>query len=180
MKRKSTYGLKLEQFADLFSIGMEEEEPMEEICDDERITTLLHNQLNDALPKDSFLLDSLLLTMGRLGCDTRSLAGKSLGDVLLDPRSDIGLLQAIKDYSKELSCSLVSEAETVVATTIYYASLASSLLHHNKKLTQYSYEVLAQKFAVLIDKKWMAPQLAKLLTRASKVCQEKKSANEEE
>lgn len=180
MNRKSTYGLKLEQLADLFSVGIEEEESMDEICDDERIATLLHDQLNATLPKGSFLLDSLLVTMGRLGCDTRSLAGKSLGEVLLDPRSDIGLLQAIKDYSKELSCSLVSEAETVVATTIYYASLASSLLHHNKKLTQYSYETLAQRFAMLIEKKWMAPQLAKLFTRAINVCQEKKSTNEEE
>jgi hypothetical protein len=180
MNRKSTYGLKLEQLADLFSIGIEEEESMDEICDDERIAALLHDQLSAALPKGSFLLDSLLVTMGRLGCDTRSLAGKSLGEVLLDPRSDIGLLQAIKDYSKELSCSLVSEAETVVATTIYYASLASSLLHHNKKLTQYSYKALAQRFAMLIEKKWMAPQLVKLFTRAIKVCQEKKSSYEEE
>jgi hypothetical protein len=103
------------------------------------------------------------------------LAGKSLGEVLLDPKSDIGLLQAIKDYSKELSCSLVSEAETTVAITVYYAALASSLLHHNKKISQYSYETLSQSFALLTEKKWMAPQLVRLFTRASDVCQDRQA-----
>lgn len=173
--KKSTYGLKLEQLADLFSIGIENANPVDGICDDERIADLLHDQLTTALPKGSFLLDSLLVVMARLGCETRSLAGKSLGEVLLDPKSDIGLLQAIKDYSKELSCSLISEAETTVAITIYYAALASSLLHHNKKITQYSYETLTQSFALLIEKKWMAPQLAKLFTRASNICQDKRA-----
>jgi hypothetical protein len=175
MDKKSTYGLKLEQLADLFSIGIEKEDHMDDICDDEKIASLLNDQLATALPKGLFLFDSLLVIMGRLGCDTRSLAGKSLGEVLSDPRSDIGLLQAIKDYSKGISCGLVSEAENTVAIVIYYAAVASSLLHHNRKITQYSYETLAQSFALLAEKKWMTPQLAKLFARASNFCQNKRA-----
>ena len=52
MNRKSTYGLKLEQLADLFSIGIEEEESMDEICNDEKITQSSHKSVNSALQPD--------------------------------------------------------------------------------------------------------------------------------
>jgi hypothetical protein len=175
MDAKSTYGLKIEQLADLFSIGLERAIPMDGILDDEATACLLREQLTSRLPKDSFLFDSLLLIMGRLGCDVRSLAGKSLGAVLLDPGSDIALLQAIKDHSKKLSHSSVCEAETAVATTIYYSALASSLLYHNRKITQYSHEDLDQSFAMLMEKKWMAPELAGLFRRAHNSYKDKKS-----
>jgi hypothetical protein len=170
MNRKSTYGLKIEQLADLFSIGAEEENHVDDMGDDQAAGDLLHNQLTNTLPKDSFLLDS----MGRLGCDVRSLAGKSLAEVLLDPRSDIDLLQAIKAHSKQLSCTSINEAETAVATTIYYAALASSLIYHDKKITQYSYETLDASFTALIEKKWMTPELVGLFSNARRTCQSKR------
>ena len=174
MDTKSTYGLKIEQLATIFSIGLETAIPMDEILDDDATARLLREQLTSTLPKDSFLLDSVLLIMGRLGCDVRSLAGKSLGEVLLDPGSDIGLLQAIKDHSKKLSHSSVCQAEAAVATTIYYAALASSLLYHDRKITQYSREDLDQSFAVLMEKKWMTPELAGLFRRARSSYKDKK------
>ena len=60
---------------------------MDAICDDETTARLLREQLTSPLPKDSFLLDSVLLIMGRLGCDARSLAGKSLGQVRTTARN---------------------------------------------------------------------------------------------
>jgi len=179
MDKKSTFGLKLEQLADLFTVGIENADPVDETCDDEEMADLLQSQLTTELPKNLILFDSLLMMMGRLGCDARSLAGKSLGEILLEPRSDIGLLQAIKDYTKEMSCRSVSEAQSAVAIVLYYASLASSQIHHNKKITQYSYEALAESFASLGQTKWMAPQLAKLFTEASRICQQDKPTNEE-
>jgi len=174
MNRKSTYGLKIEQLADLFSVGAEEENHVDDVGDDKAVGDLLRNQLTNTLPKDSFLLDSVLMMMGRLGCDVRPLAGKSLAEVLLNPKSDIGLLQAIKDYSKQLSCTSIREAETAVATTIYYAALASSLIYHDKKITQYSYETLDASFTALIEKKWMTPELVGLFSNARRTCQSKR------
>lgn len=174
MDRKTTYGLEIEQLADLFSIGAKEENHVDDICDDETAASLLQKQLANTLPKDSSLLDSVLMMLGRLGCDVRSLAGKSLAEVLLDPKSDIGLLQAIKDYSKQLSCTSIYEAQTAVATSIYYAALASSLIYHDKKITQYSYETLAQSFTTLIAKKWMASELASLFSHARRICESKR------
>jgi len=179
MDKKSTFGLKLEQLANLFAVGVEKTVPLDDACDDREIADLLQSQLTTALPQDLVLFDSLLMMMGRLGCDTRSLAGKSLGEILLDSKSDIGLLHAIKDYTKEMSSSSVSEAQSAVAITLYYASLAGSLVHHKKKITQYSYEALAESFGSLARQGWMAPQLAKLFTRAIAICQKDKPKNEE-
>ena len=178
MHNKSTYGLKIEQLADLFSIGTDKENHVRDMGDDETTASLLQNQLANTLPKDSFLLDSVLMMMGRLGCDVRSLAGKSLAEVLLNSKSDIGLLQAIKDYSKQLSCTSINEAETAVATTIYYAALASSLIYHDKRITQYSYETLGQSFAAFVEKKWMPSALVSLFSRAQRICESKGARDE--
>jgi hypothetical protein len=180
MDKKSTFGLKLGQLADLFNVGIEKADPVDQACDDQEIADLLQSQLTTALPKDLVLFDSVLMMMGRLGCDARSLAGKSLGEILLDSRSDIGLLQIVKDYTKEMSSDSISEAQSAVAIALYYASLASSLVYHNKKITKYSYEALAQNFASLADQRWMAPQLAELFTKAIGICKEDKLTNEEQ
>ena len=179
MDKKSTFGLKLEQLSDLFTVGIDNADPLDEACDDEEIADLLQNQLTAALPKDLVLFDSLLMMMGRLGCDTRALAGKSLGEILLESKSDIGLLQAVKDSTKEMSCRSVSDAQSGVAIALYYASLASSVVHHSKKITQYSYEALAESFASLAETKWMAPQLARLFARASRICLQDEPTDEE-
>jgi len=107
------------------------------------------------------------------GSDIQSLAGKSLLEVLLNPKSDAGLLQVIKDYSKSLSRSSTCEAEMAVATIIYYAALASLLIYHEKKITQYSYESLDESFALLMEKKWMAEELVELFSRARRICESK-------
>jgi hypothetical protein len=173
MSTNSTYGLELEQLADLFAIGANEGHQMDDTCDDEAAAGLLRSQLNGVLPKDSIIVDSILMMMGRMGCDMRSLAGKSLAEVLFDPQSDVGLLQAVKDYSKKVSCSSMCATEAAVATSIYYAALASALVYHDKKITQYTYEALDESFALLIEKKWMEPALARLFSRARTICQQR-------
>ena len=175
MDNKSTHKLKPGQLVRLLSMGVEGMDSVHIVCDDKATADLLRNKLKSALPKDSFLVESLLIVTERLGRDMRALVGKPLGEVLLDPETDINLLRAIKDYSKELSSSFVSEAETAVAITIYYAALASSLLYHDKKITQYSYETLGQYFTALMKKKWMAPELVKLFSRAHSICQNKQA-----
>lgn len=175
MDNKSTHRLKPGQLARLLSMGVEGMDSVHIVCDDKATADLLRNKLKSTLPKDSFLLESLLIVTERLGRDMRALVGKPLGEVLLDPETDISLLRAIKDYSKELSSSFVSEAETAVAITIYYAALASSLLYHDKKITQYSYETLGQYFAALMKKKWMAPKLVELFSQAWNICQNRRA-----
>ncbi len=178
MENESVYGLRLDQLASVFSIGVEDSDPIGAGGNDNRMAGLLREQLSSVLPRDSLLFDALIMMLGRLGCDVRSLAGRSLLQVLSSPQSDIGLLQAIKDCSKKLSASLDSKTEATLATTIYYAALASALVYHDRKITQYSYGALDQSFATFAAKKWMIPELAGLFVRAGKACQGKRDPDE--
>jgi hypothetical protein len=175
MEGNSTHGLRLDQLAELFSVGVSDSDA----ADEATMAELLREQLTCTLPKGSLLFDALIMMMGRLGCDVRSLAGKSLGDVLSSPQADVGLLRAIKDCSKRLSFSLDSKVEAALATTTYYAALASALVYHDKKITQYSYDALEQSFATFAAREWMGPELAGLFARARRICQDKRGVDED-
>lgn len=173
MSRKSTFGLRAEQLAELLSVSVESDQTSDEISDEVQIAALLRHRLTQEMPKDSYVFDSIVTMLGRLGCDVQHLAGKSLGEILLDPEVDVGLLQTIKDHCKMVSGSLVSEAEASVATAIYYAAIASSIIHHDHKISHYPYETLGESFFVLGKKSWIPPELVRLFTRASKACKDK-------
>lgn len=174
MDKKSTYGLRHEILGRLLSIGAEGMQAGNAMSDVETLEVLLRDCLASPLPKDSSLLDSLVGTMERLAKDIQSLANKPLGEVLTDPKTDADLLVAVKDYVKKLCSSVVSPSGSPIALTIYYAAIASSLVHHNQKISQHSYESLRQSFTELSQKKWMVSELAELFSRADGICQEKK------
>lgn len=173
MAEESTFGLKREQLAELFSLALDDGETADAVCNDEKIADLLRDQFSAQMPKGSFPSDSILMMMGRMGLDVSSLGGKSLGDVLLDRQCDMDLLLAVKDCGKRLSRTLTAEAKKVIATTIYYAAIAGALLYHDKKITGYSYLELGKSLDKLIEKKWMTPELAEMLSLARDVCKDR-------
>lgn len=173
MEKKSTYGLRLDQLADLFAAGSEDPDPAAAQDGDTMLASLLREQLTCAGPKGSLLCDTLVMMMDRQGYDVGSLGDRSLGEVLLSPQSDIGLLRAVKDCCKTLSCSLDSKTETALARTLYFAALTGALVYHDAKITQLPYETLAESLALLIEKGWMAPDLVELFSRARRICEER-------
>ena len=173
MDKKTTYGLRFEQMAGLFAMGREEPDPADEKSDTETMASLLQEQLTSTLPEHPLLFDTLVVMMDQQGYDTRPLAGRSLGEVLLSSESDIRLLQGIKDCSKRLSCTLDSRAEAALATTIYFAALASALVHHDQRITQDTYEKLEESFALLVEKRWMPETLVTLFSHAQRICRSK-------
>lgn len=170
MTERSTFGLRREQLAELFSLALGEEREAGSTSDGGAIAELLRDQFTAQLPKGSFPSDSLLLTMGRMGFDVGCLGGKSLGDVLLDRKCDMDILLAIKDCAKKLSQASISEAKKAIATTIYYAAIAGALLYHDEKITGYTYRRLARSLSKLIDKKWMTAELAQMFEQARNIC----------
>ena len=80
------------------------------------------------------------------------------------------MIRAIKDCSKTLSCTLDSRTETALARTVYFAAITSALVHHDTKITQNSYATLAESLAMLIEKRWMAPELVELFSQARHIC----------
>jgi hypothetical protein len=168
MDNKSTYGLRLDQLAGLFAMGREI--AIDQPEGGQRMTELLKEHLTSALPTGVIVLDALMMMIGQMGYETRSLSGKTLKDVLLDRQSDIGLLRAIKECSKRLSLRLESKVEAAIATTLYYAAMASALVFHDAKVTQHSYRALDEALAMLMAKPWMDQDLITLFAQARYIC----------
>lgn len=174
MEKTSTYGLTLDQMANLFSMGREAPNPGDEKKGKQEMASLLREQLTCSLPRGTLFCDVLVMMMGQQGYETHSLTGKALGDVLLSDQTSITLLRAIKECAKRLSTTLDSPAEAALATTLYFAAVASALVWHDSRITQSSYEKLDESFGLLIEKPWMAEELVELFSRAKGICQSRR------
>ena len=148
-------------------------EVLAEIKDDDNVSKLLHKHLISSLPKNATFLDSLLIRMGKMGYGMQLFAGKSLGDVLLDAKTDTGVLQPTKTDGKMLTLTADSEKESAVAVTIYYAAIAGALVHHKEKISSSSYDMLDKSFSLLLSKKWLTPELRNMFSIARTICQTK-------
>ncbi len=173
MDNKSTYGLRLDQMANLLAMGAEAADSATDGGENEALGTLLREQLNCTQPKGSLLRDTLVMMLNDTGRKADPLATKPLGEVLLSPQSDIDLLVAIKECSKTLSCSLDCRTETALARTAYFAAIAAALVHHEAKITQNTYETLAESFTLLMEKGWMARELVDLFSQARRICRQR-------
>lgn len=167
-------GLGQDQMKALLSLGGIDPDPTKPKRDPAHMRASLHEQLTCALPQGSVFCEVLVTMMSEVGYDTRALAGQTLGEILFSPQSDIHLLQVVKDCAKVMSSSLDSKVETALATTIYYAALASALVHHDRMMTQHSYETLGESLTLLIEKHWMAPELMTLFAQARSMCQSRR------
>ncbi len=171
MEMKTTYGLRPDQMAGLFSVGSDDPDPEDQGANNEKMARLLQEQLTCSLPKGSLFRDALIMMMERRGWDTKTLAGQSLGQLLLDSQSDIELLKTIKDCCKTLLGELDSRADAALATVTYHAALASALVRHDQKISQYSFDTLSQSFARLTEKQWMTKELVALFSQARRLCE---------
>jgi hypothetical protein len=106
----------------------------------------------------------------RLRHTIAALSGEPVGKLLENPKTDIKLIRMIKDYGRKLSAYAESEAEHHVSNTIYYAAIAHALVHHNIKITNYSFENLIDFFNQLSKENWIPEILSNLFKKANKYC----------
>lgn len=173
--RKSTFGLRLGQVADLFAIAAKDHVSAELNCGDEHLAEKLQNQLTQVMRGDSLLFRTASQVSQNEQGAKALLTGRSLQEVLFSPEAGAEQLQILKEASKRLTTTSTSEAERAVATILYHAAIASCLVHHGKKITEHSYDKLDESFALLIEKKWMADELVDLFSQARHICQNKRS-----
>ncbi|HNS20913.1 MAG TPA: hypothetical protein PKH24_10465 [Sedimentisphaerales bacterium] len=98
-------------------------------------------------------------------------ARRTVEGLLLDPRTSVATIKAIRDHAKKRAASEDSEREHAALTTIYFAATASALVFHDVKTTTYSYKSLGDSFERLIRQTWMPAKLADLFRKAIEVCQ---------
>lgn len=159
----------------LFTLGGEDPNGGGQPNAQESVAGQLVTMLSCTRPESSLFRDTLQMMMGQSGCDPDALTEKSLSQILLDPQTDLDLLSMLKECGKTLSQGLDSETDTALATTLYFSVVASTLVFHQQKITQMTYEKLEESFALLGEKQWMASELKDLLSQAKQICESKRS-----
>ncbi|MDP6542726.1 MAG: hypothetical protein QGH60_01980 [Phycisphaerae bacterium] len=109
---------------------------------------------------------------GEAGAPHPDIQARAIGDLLLRPDTDLAELTSLKQYAKDLSRQDGPELSREVAITVYYAAIAAALMHHRRKIANFSYGELEAAFTRLIEADWVAWDIADLLARARKICQD--------
>jgi len=169
--KKTTFGLRLGQLADLFAVAVKNQESREAECADENLAQMLLDELAEVMPGSSLLFPAVSEISTSRQSDVALLVGQSLQQLFFGPDSSIGQLQLVKEASKRLTETLASGARCAVANTIYHAAIARCLTLHNKKITKHTYKKLDESFALLMEKDWMAAELVELFSDARSACQ---------
>lgn len=101
---------------------------------------------------------------------------RSLKEHLLDGRTKLGVIKAIRRHAKETAAKESFEAEHAAITTVYFAAIAHALAFHGTKITTYSHESLRSSFTKLLAKSWMPKDLAELFNSAVQICDQQGKA----
>ncbi|MEN6426615.1 MAG: hypothetical protein ABFE13_14740 [Phycisphaerales bacterium] len=171
MSKETTYGLKPELLSRLLSVGAGASSGSG-AAGDREIGLLLHEHLMSSLPRDPTLRAPLRILVQQMAEDIEVLAGRPLAEILCNPETPVGLIQAVKEYAKRLCTAIATEPEHTVAMTIYYAAIASALAYHDEKVSRHSYKTLHLSFEALTEKPWMAAELKNVFLAAQKACRE--------
>jgi len=169
-QEQSAARLEPQDAARLLAIALDDNRG-EQADSDERIGELLQAHLRATWSPENgrdSVWTRLLRPWGRgRGADRQ----RTIGDLLLDPRTAVATLRAIRSHAKREAAAENGEPAHAVMTTIYFAATASALVFHRVKVTTYSYESLETSFEKLIDRAWMSASLVDLFRRAIEVCQ---------
>ncbi len=131
---------------------------------------MLQRLLKEALPIDRIAAAAVPEVLGRLRSELEPLAGRPLGQILLDPRTSLEALHRIKDHSKRMATQAATPAEEETAKVAYFAAIASALVHHDQKISTHSYASLQTYFTALVERDWIPGEVTALFGQAEAVC----------
>jgi len=166
----STFGLNREKLAKLWKMGADASKESGDPDAEQDRAELLQQHLAESLPLEAgvahLLPDILTVVCEKL----RPFTGCSFRALLLDPETDLTILETIKALHKKQAESIASEPRQAVATAIYYAAIASALVHHDVRITKLSYENLRPSFEELAQSDWLPTDLKQLMVQAHESC----------
>ncbi len=129
---------------------------------------LLRDQLCSPIPVERFAVESLQEAIGKVHQDILPLAGVPVGELLLNPRTELASLVTLKNCAKKLAARLQNpSAEYDAMVTIYFAAIASALVFHRQKISAHSEKDLKNSFRSMKEQSWMAWELAELFGKAA-------------
>ena len=168
MDTPTTSGLSPQQMAQLLALGTEGPHaapvPAAKSSTAEALRQLLAT-LSSVDGGETLSLDAVRPTG-----DRPPAAGRSIGELLADRRTDLATITAIKDYGKGLVHGRGEESALAAATAVYYAAIAAALVHHGRKITSYSHVRLVESFDRLIGRPWLTAEIDRLFSDARRLC----------
>ncbi len=170
-KLKSTFGLLPQRLANLLATGSVDDNSPQQLPPAEAASRLLRSRLACPIPLDATGVDSLPAILDKPCPELQSIADRTMGDVLLDPATPLAVLETLKEYAKGLSGRWDEGPEHVVAATIYLAAIAAALVSHGRKITTRSYRDLADLLRILMNDRWITPELAGMSDSARTICE---------
>ncbi|MBL7220650.1 MAG: hypothetical protein ISS69_11095 [Phycisphaerae bacterium] len=97
---------------------------------------------------------------------------ETLEKLLLGSKVDLATITALKSRGKFLVRGAKTEACYDIAVAVYYAAVASALVHFDRKISKLPNEDLDKAFGALIGRVWMTEGLRDLFERARAICRE--------
>lgn len=172
MKKTTTFGLEVSKLAKILNACSEDQSNGTDIPEDQKKAELLQDRLSETLMSGSLKNSHLRKELNHL-CSMAGIAhSEPIRNILTNSNSDIELIEKIKRHGKRLSQTTSSEIEHETANVIYYAAIASALVVHEKKITQF-YENMEKAFSVFIETGWISNDLKELFEKAIVYCHKK-------
>ncbi len=172
-KEPTTYGLSRKKVVHILQIGSEKEDIEHEFVVQENTAELLRDQLAQPFSSDhnfSFCTSEL----SNIPCHPTALMRiETVGDLLCNHKTTTSVLKKLKEFGKSLFSEGKNSSQHDVGLTIYYGTIANSLVSHDVRITRLPYQELLRSFVTLADKEWMPSQLQVLFRRAIDYCKAK-------
>jgi len=172
-KETTTFGLRSEKVARLLRIGAEGNEPKTRPDALELKAELLRDRLAETLSLYDVESAELSKRQTRMSQAIADLAGEPIGRLLLNPKTDLSILRRIKDHGRKLSEAARSVPERHVTNTVYYAAIASAIVHCDTRITAHAFNGLTISFSMLGQEQWIPKAFARLFSKAARICQDR-------
>lgn len=162
-------GLSPKKVARLLQIGPDPTESGP-ISPDTVKAELLRDRLVGRLPAEGLAGRQLLSCLDDLRRIVISCTGDSIEGHLLTSDTPIEALRRVKEYGASLSRSAQTEADRDAANVIYYGAIASALVFHGRRITDYKLEDLEWAFTTLSGLSWLPRGLVGHFKQAASSC----------
>ena len=172
MLQGSTFGFRTESLAQLLATASESKGEGEQPSAVPAWRQFLEDRLDAPLALDPDVVDSVPALLGHPCGELLPLAGRPLGKTLTGAGTSLEALEALRDYGKALTLRWEEGPEYAVATTIYYAAIATALIFHAQKIASRPFADLGQMMGLLASTAWMTPSMVRLFAEARRLCQE--------
>ena len=170
MKRKSFSDLEKDILDNILKVCAEESSSEPEAGSDLQRSELLEDLLEEPLPGGRIDQSSISKHLDSV-CDISGLTDSvSLRELLFHPDTAISALHRTRKHGKILLRQARSPIQQDVATTLYYAAIASALVFHNERISRLSKDKLRQTLSTLSQATWLPSDLATLLKKALMCC----------